>query len=271
VVATSINPIDWKIIEGHVQSFFKVKLPGIRGLDVSGTVAEIGSAVTRFKVGDAVYGKTGALDGGCLAEFVSVPENKLVHKSEKITFEEAASIPLVALTSYQSLKKAGLKSGQHVLILGGSGGTGSIGIQIAKKMGAHVTTTTSNFDFVKKLGADVVVDYTKDDWVSNLKENSFDVIYDSIGGHYSKTAKLAKPNGQFVAIMGPGPKEGEPGPTYNYILTQDILQDLEEINNWINEGALKPIVDTVYKFDDLFKAFEHSIKGRTKGKIVVKF
>jgi len=132
VVATSINPIDWKIIEGHVQSFFKVKLPGIRGLDVSGTVAEIGSAVTRFKVGDAVYGKTGALDGGCLAEFVSVPENKLVHKSEKITFEEAASIPLVALTSYQSLKKAGLKSGQHVLILGGSGGTGSIGIQIPK-------------------------------------------------------------------------------------------------------------------------------------------
>jgi len=269
--ATSINPIDWKIVEGHLKTMFTPKFPFIPTTDLSGIVVELGTNVKRFKVGDEVYGKANLVTSGSMAQFVVVSETKLVHKPKSISFQEASSIPLAGMTSYQSLKKGGIKAGQNVLILGGSGGTGCFAIQMAKKWGAHVTTTSSkrNFGLVGTLGADAVVDYTHHNWINVLKEHSFDLIYDTVGGQYELTSKLAKQDGQYVTIIGRNAPEGVSGPAYSFILLQDSLEDLEVVNSWIAEGAVKTVVDKVFPLSQAAEALEENKKGRTKGKLVV--
>jgi len=271
VKSAALNPIDFKAIHGYVKSWFSI-LPFVPAMDFSGVTEQLGSGISRFKVGDEVYGKTPLQRSGALAEYLVIKESQVISKKpENVTFEEAAGIPLACLTSYQALLKVGIKQGQEVLILGGSGGTGAAAVQIAKAFGTHVTATTSskNADFVKGLGADVVVDYTKGDYAEQLKGHQFDIIYDTVGGGYPSAAKVSKSGTQYITIAGGPTAPTVPGPQFNYIQTSDSVTDLEEISKWVKEGKVKPTVDKVFSFEQFLDAFELSESGRARGKVIV--
>jgi len=228
--------------------------------------------VGRLHVGDRVYGKAGLMQGGAFAEYILIKEDRLVKLPEKVNFHGGASLTLAGLTSLQALRKGEIKAGQNVLILGGSGGTGSLAIQIAKRLGAHVTATTStkNIQFVKDLGADEIADYSKENWFNDYK-GKFDLVYDSIGGSYLTAVQVAKPGGIYVSITGGKAPEGVEGPVYHSIFLAETLEDLQTFNQWVEEGSVKPVVDTVYPFHKFQEAFQHNASGRTRGKVVVTF
>lgn len=181
VHAASINPLDLRVLEGEFKAILPVSFPFILGNDFAGTVVEVGSNVTQFKVGDEVYAKTDL--NGAFAEYTVVQESSLALKPQNISMDQAAALPLVALTSWQALVEiAKVKAGQKVLIHAGSGGVGSIAIQLAKSLGATVATTTSgkNSGWVKELGADIIIDYKTTDFEQELKD--YDVVLDTQGG-----------------------------------------------------------------------------------------
>ncbi|MGZ8272141.1 MAG: NADP-dependent oxidoreductase, partial [Methylophilus sp.] len=181
--AVGLNPIDNKIPTGAFKPIIKLELPVVMGSDLAGVVVEVGSRVTRFKLGDAIFASIFDLGTGSLAEFAVVPESAAAMKPANLDYVQAASIPMVGLTSWQALKeRARLKPGQKVFIPAGSGGIGSFAIQLAKYLGAEVGTTTStaNIDFVKRLGADEVVDYKKQDFENVLQ--GYDVVLGTVMG-----------------------------------------------------------------------------------------
>lgn len=181
VRASSVNPIDWKIRQGMLSLITGSKFPKILGFDVAGEVVAIGSGVTRFKPGDAVYGST-SFPGGGYAEFAAVPENLVVLKPTNLSYEEAAAVPLAALTALQALRDQGnIQTGQTVLINGAAGGVGSFAVQIAKALGTVVTgvSSTKNLDLVKSLLADRVIDYTQQDFTQDTAQ--YDIIFDAVG------------------------------------------------------------------------------------------
>ncbi|ETR94762.1 zinc-binding dehydrogenase family protein [Acinetobacter lactucae] len=203
VHAASINPLDLRVLEGEFKAILPVSFPFILGNDFAGTVAEVGSKVTQFKVGDEVYAKTDL--NGAFAEYTVVQESSLALKPQNISMEQAAALPLVALTSWQALVEiAKVKAGQKVLIHAGSGGVGSIGIQLAKSLGATVATTTSakNSGWVKELGADIIIDYKTMDFEQELKD--YDVVLDTQGGKIlEKSVNVLKRGGRLISISGP--------------------------------------------------------------------
>jgi len=291
VKAASINPVDWKRVLGYL-SLIDKKLPYVPCEDLSGVVVEVGANCKRIQKGDKIIAKTKVSDGGAIAEYAAFDEDLAIKKPNNVTFEEAASFPLAALTSYQALLKAQAKSGSKVLVLGGSGGCGNFAVQIAKHFGCIVTTTCSgkNEEFVKGLGADQVIDYTKEEWSNVLKGQNYDVIYDTVGGGWPKAHEVSRSGGSFVTIAGDGPGDSKlsisaallmvsrvayrklrsltGGPTYDFILTQENLSHLEAIGKMVEEGALKPTVDKVYPLDKFVEGFLHSQSGRTRGKVV---
>ena len=180
--AASVNPLDFKIRDGELKRILPYRLPFILGNDLAGVVVRVGSRVRRFKPGDEVYARPDTDRIGTFAEFISIKEDAVANKPKELTMEEAASIPLVGLTAWQALiERANLKRGQKVLIHAGSGGVGTFAIQLAKHLGAIVATTTStaNLDWVKRLGADIVIDYRKDDFETILHD--YDVVLDTSG------------------------------------------------------------------------------------------
>ena len=204
--SAGVNLLDSLIRNGEFKLFLPYKAPFILGHDVAGVVTKIGSMVIKFKVGDEVYSRPSDYRMGTFAEYISINENDLALKPKNLTMEEAASIPLVGLTAWQALVEiANLKKGQKVFIQAGSGGVGSFAIQLAKHLGALVATTTSttNIDLVKRLGADVVIDYKKEDFEIRLKE------YDSVlhsnrdSKILEKSLRLLKPGGQLISLTGP--------------------------------------------------------------------
>lgn len=208
---TSVNPVDYKIREGHLQGFLPHQLPIIPGWDASGVVEETGANAKKFKSGDRVYAyaRTDVVAGGTYAEYIVLPEASVAYAPESIDAASAASVPLVALTAWQALFDfAGLKAGETVLITGGSGGVGSFAIQLAKIHGANVITTTSsrNTDYVKNLGADVVIDYTKGQVVEKILKAAplgVDVVYDCVGDEAQAEAwNIIRKGGRFVSIVG---------------------------------------------------------------------
>src|SRR5438093_6535005 len=203
--AAGVNPLDSKIRDGKFKRFLPYRLPLILGNELAGVVIRVGSRVRRFKPGDEVYGRPDKNRIGTFAEFIAVSEDDLAIKPKSLTMEEAASIPLVGLTAWQALiEKAKLKKGQKVLIQAGSGGVGTFAIQLAKHVGAIVATTTStaNVDLVKRLGADIVIDYKKDDFETLLHE--YDVVLNSQGGEtLEKSLRVLKPGGTLISISGP--------------------------------------------------------------------
>ena len=291
VKAAAINPIDKSIILGNLQGLIPLSFPSTLSYDVSGIIVEKGSEVTNFEVGDLVYSRVPQEQMGTLAEFVSVTSEAVSKKPGNISFEEAASLPLAALTAFQSLEDANIKANDKVLIHAGSGGVGSFAIQYAKAKGAYVytTTSTSNVDWVKKLGADRVIDYKTEDYKKIVK--NADIVFDTLGKDYSaESFEVVKKGGIVVSVVGALDEESakmfaipdyklpeeianaskEKNATYKFIFMHPNGSDLGKIKSLIEEEKIKPIIDKVYPFSESIEAFTHLASGRAKGKIVIK-
>lgn len=205
VVAASVNSVDWKIREGYLKEMIAYPLPLTLGWDVSGVIEAVGTRVSRFKVGDAVFSRPDIKRNGTYAEYVSIRENEVAKKPKTVSHVEAASLPLAGITAWEALFTAGqLTSKKRVLIHAGSGGVGSLAVQLAKSRGAFVIATTSgsNRDFVKSLGADEVIDYRTQLFEEIVKD--VDVVFDTIGGKVQDSSwGVLKPGGILVSIISP--------------------------------------------------------------------
>ncbi|GAB6615558.1 MULTISPECIES: NADP-dependent oxidoreductase [Bacillus] len=296
--AASINPIDFKIRDGKVKMLLKYEMPLILGNDFSGVIVKVGSKVTHFKVGDEIYARPRKNKIGTFAEYIAIHEDDVALKPKNLSFEEAASIPLVGLTSYQALHDImHLQKGQKILIHAGSGGVGTFAIQLAKIMGATVTTTASEAgsDLVKSLGADEIINYKTEKFEEMLKD--YDAVFDTIGGTtLEKSFDIIKDGGNIVSVSGmPNARFGKEfgsgffktllfllaskkltalekkhNAQYSFLFMKPSGDQLRTIANYIEAGEIKPIIDRVFLFEDAQKAMEYSEAGRAKGKIIVK-
>ena len=296
--AASFNPLDYKIVRGDFKAVRKIQFPQGIGRDVSGIVEKIGKSIKGFKVGDKVFSRIDENLVGTMAEYVVSNEKDVALMPSNLSFNEAASIPLAGLTAYQSLVDvAQLSSQEHVLIYAGSGGVGTIAIQLAKHLGAYVTATTStkNVDMVKKLGADEVIDYTKENFQDQGRQ--FDVVYDTLGGeHTLNSFKVLKPGGRVISIAGDlddvTAKQlklnwfirfllslkvkkiintaSKLDASYRFLLMSPNGTQLKKIAELYESEMIKPIIDKTYIFEESIQALKYLSKGHAKGKVVVK-
>ncbi len=279
VVACSVNPVDWKIRRGDARLLTGRKPPRILGCDYAGIVAEVGGQVTNYKSGDTVWGMVNALRGGTYAEFVAVKREEIGPKPNNLSFDEAASIPLVALTAYQSLVYKGrLKKGDHIIINGCSGGVGLAGLQIAKALECKVTgvCSTDNLHLARKLGTDEVVDYTKENVLRTAE--SCDIFFDAVANQSFFRAKtMLKPGGAYVTTV-PSFQSMVMGPLINWVGTRKVkyvfvkpnAHDLAILKEMVECGKVVPVVEKVYSLDQVREAHTRSETGRVVGKIVLK-
>lgn len=298
VHAAGVNPLDSKIRDGEFKLILPYRLPLILGNEVAGVVVRVGPKVRRFKPGDEVYARPDKDRIGTFAEFIAIREADLAIKPKDLSMEEAASIPLVGLTAWQALiEKANLKKGQKVLIHAGSGGVGTFAIQLAKHIGATVATTTStaNVDLVRNLGADIVIDYKKDDFEKVL--SGYDVVLNSLGKDtLERSLRVLKPGGKLISISGPPDPDfaNELGSgwflrlvmrllssgirkkakrhrvSYSFLFMRASGDQLREITSLIDSGIIRPVVDRVFPFASTSDALAYVETGRAKGKVVVK-
>ncbi|EMX0189757.1 NADP-dependent oxidoreductase [Bacillus cereus] len=296
--AASINPIDFKIRDGKVKMLLKYEMPLILGNDFAGVITKVGSKVTRFKVGDEIYARPRKNKIGTFAEYIAIHEDDIALKPKNLSFEEAASIPLVGLTSYQALHDImQLQKGQKILIHAGSGGVGTFAIQLAKIMGAIVTTTASEAgaNLVTSLGADEIINYKTEKFEDILK--NYDAVFNTIGGAtLEKSFNIIKRGGNIVSVSGmPNARFGKEfgsgffktllfslaskkltalekkhNAQYSFLFMKPSGDQLRTIANYIEAGQIKPVIDRVFPFEDAQKAMEYSESGRAKGKIIVK-
>ena len=297
VHAAGVNPLDSKIRDGAFKALLPYRLPLVLGHDMAGVVVTVGPGVRRFKVGDEVYARAADFRIGAFAEFIAVSDDDLALKPANLTMEEAAAMPLVALTAWQALvERAKLRKGQKVLIHAGSGGVGTVAIQLAKYLGATVATTTSraNGDLAKNLGADIVIDYRQDDFERRLSD--YDVVLHSLGKDVlEKSLGVLKPGGQLISISGPpdavfarengsswllqqimrllslGIRTKAKGHRVNYsfLFMRADGEQLRKITALIEAGAIRPVIDRVFPFEETNEALAYSGTGRAKGKIVI--
>jgi len=297
VHAAGLNPIDYLIPKGTFKPMLKFQLPATLGSDLAGVVVEVGSRVTRFKTGDAVFASIFDLGTGALAEFAVVPESAAALKPSNLDFVQAASIPMVGLTSWQALKeRAKLKPGQKAFIPAGSGGIGTFAIQLAKHLGAKVGTTTStgNVDLVRSLGADEVIDYKQQEFEKVLR--NYDAVLGTVRGDaVEKSLQILKPKSNVVSIVGPPDAAFARGRGMNFfftfvfgLLSRKIIRNsrkrgieysflfvhpdgrqLTEIGELLKAGRIRPVIDKVFPFDQAKEALAYLEKGRAKGKVVV--
>ena len=297
VHAAGVNLLDAKIRDGEFKLILPYKAPFILGHDLAGVVSHVVSAVTPFAVGDEVYGRPRDGRIGTFAQRIAVHEDDLATKPGSLSMAEAASVPLVALTAWQALvERAHLQPGQKVLIHAGSGGVGTYAIQLAKHLGATVapTTGTGNVEWVRGLGADIVIDYRTQDFETVAR--NFDVVLDSQGKDtLAKSLRILKPGGIAIGIAGPPDPDfarqqglGLPlrlvmgllswktrqaarrqGARYSFLFMRASGAQLCEITKLIDSGVLRPIVDRTYPFDQAAQALAHVEGGRAKGKVVI--
>lgn len=295
--AASVNVLDLKLRAGEFKPILPYRLPLILGNDLAGVVVSVGADVSLFKPGDEVYARPPQDRIGTFAGLIAVDQQALAHRPRNITMEQAASLPLVALTAWQVLvETAQLQPGQKVLIHAGSGGVGSVAIQLAKHLGAFVATTTStaNVEWVEALGADVVVDYTAQQFDTVLRD--YDVVLNSLGADVlQQSVKTLKPGGQLISISGPptpefGETQGLPwalrqvlrllslrirraaqvaGVRYKFVFMRSSGAQLSEITTLVESGAIRPIIDKVYPFQSTADALAYVEQGRAKGKVVI--
>lgn len=298
VHAAGVNLLDSKIRNGEFKLILPYRPPFVLGHDVAGVVVRVGPRVRHFKPGDEVYARPDDFRIGTFAEFVAVKEDSLAIKPPNITMEEAASIPLVGLTAWQALvEKAKLKKGQKVFIQAGSGGVGTFAIQLAKHLGATVATTTStgNVALAKGLGADVIVDYKKDDFEKTLRD--YDVVLNSQDGKtLEKSLSALKPGGKLISISGPPDPEfaddiklpwfvkqvmrvlsfgirkraRRRNVGFSFLFMKASGSQLRQITPLIESGAIRPVVDKVFPFASTNDALAYVESGRAKGKVVIK-
>ncbi|PYQ85292.1 MAG: NADPH:quinone oxidoreductase [Acidobacteria bacterium] len=297
VHAAGVNLLDSKIRNGEFKRILPYRLPLILGHDVAGVVVRVGSRVRRFKPGDEVYARPADGQIGAFAEFSAIKEDDVAIKPKALTMEEAASIPLVGLTAWQALiERANLKQGQKVLIHAGSGGVGTFAIQLAKHVGATVATTTStaNVDLVRSLGADIMIDYKKQDFADVLRD--YDVVLNSLDKvTLEKSLRVLKPGGQLISISGPPDaafarslgaswvlrmimgvlsygittKAKRRQAKYSFLFMRANGGQLTEITALIDDGIIRPVVDRVFPFASTKEAMAYVEAGRAKGKVVV--
>lgn len=298
VHAAGVNVLDAKIRNGEFRLILPYRLPLILGNDVAGVVVRVGARVRKFKPGDEVYARPDKGRIGTFAEFIAIHEGDLAAKPKHLTMTEAASVPLVGLTAWQALVEvAGLKKGQKVFIHAGSGGVGTFAIQLAKHLGVTVATTTSagNIDLVTSLGADIVIDYRKDDFETVLHD--YDVVVNSLDdATLMKSLRVLKPGGKLISISGPpdpgfAREIGKPWIlrpvmrvlshrirkaakrrriSYSFLFMRASGDQLREITSLIESGIIRPVMDRVFPFESTNEALAYVEKGRAKGKVVIK-
>ncbi|MFH9590723.1 NADP-dependent oxidoreductase [Streptomyces luteogriseus] len=299
VHAASVNPLDYRIRDGKFKAILPYRVPFVLGNDMAGVVVQVGDAVRRFSVGDEVYARPDKDRIGTFAEFIAVHQDDVALKPSTLTMEQAASLPLVALTSWQVLvERAGVRPGQKVLVHAGSGGLGTIAIQLAKHLGASVATTagTANVELVKSLGADVVVDYKKQAFETVLHD--YDVVLDSLGGRtLEKSLRVLKPGGKAISVAGPPDaafaREVGANPVvrlaigalsfrtrqrarrrnveYSFLFMKADGNQLRELASLVDAGAVRPVIDRVFPFEATREALDYAEQGRAKaGKVVIR-
>ena len=297
VHAAGVNQLDSKIRSGEFKLILPYCPPFVLGHDVAGVVIRVGSHTRQFKVGDEVYARSDDFRIGTFAEQVAVKESSLAIKPKNLSMEEAASLPLVGLTAWQALVEiAKLKIGQKVFVQAGSGGVGTFAIQLAKHWGATVATTTStgNVEWVKRLGADVVIDYKKEDFENILSD--YDVVLHSQDAKtLEKSLGVLKPGGKLISISGPpdpdfAEKIGAPwfvklvlrvlsakvrrkasgrGVGYSFLFMKANGDQLRQLTPLVESGAIRPVIDKVFPFESTNEALAYAESGRSKGKLVI--
>ena len=297
VHAVGLNPIDTLIPRGDFKPILKLRLPATVGSDLAGVVAEVGSGVTRFKVGDAVYASIFDTPHGSLAEFAIVPERAAALKPASLDFVQAASIPMVGLTAWQAMhERMQLRPGQKVFIPAGSGGIGTFAIQLARHLGARVGTTTStaNVALVRSLGADEVVDYTQQPFEDVLRD--YDAVLGTVRGDgLEKALRIVKPGSRVVSLVGPPDAAfarargmhfmltlvfgllsrkiiglaRRRGASYAFHFVRPDGGQLAQIGALLEAGAIRPVIDRVFPFLEAKQALTYLAQGRARGKVVV--
>lgn len=298
VIAASINPLDKMVRNGEFKQLLKYKKPFMLGHDVAGKVTKIGRKVKNFKVGDAIYARPRDLHIGTFAEYIAIDESDVALKPKNLTFAEAAAVPLVALASWQALvDRAHIKAGDKVLIHAGAGGLGSTALQLARYLAADVATTVGkgNIELAEKLGANTVIDYTKDDFSKVLLD--YDFVLDSVGGsNLEKSMHIVKPGGLVVSVVGPPDSNfakqlGLPFPIglymnflsrkihkrakqlgirYEFLFMHASGSQLEELRKLYERDVLVPVIDSVFSFDETLDAMAYVEQGKAKaGKVII--
>ena len=295
--ASGLNLLDSKIRSGEFKLILPYKFPLTLGHDAAGIITQIGKNVRLFKVGEQVYARPSDFHIGTFAQYIAVKEKDLALKPRNISMEEAASIPLVALTAWQALVEIGnVQKGQRVFIQAGSGGVGTIAIQLAKYLGATVATTASekSFDALRSLGADVLIDYKKQDFEHVLKD--YDLVLNSQDtATLKKSLNVLKPGGKLISISGPPTpdfakainapwyvkiilslissgvrrKAEKLGVHYSFLFMRADGKQLHQITKLIESGNIKPVVDKIFPFAQTNEAMEYIESGRAKGKVVL--
>jgi len=274
VHAAAINPVDWKIREGHMKEMLHHTLPLILGWDVSGVVEAIGTGLVRLKLGDEVFSRPDISRDGAYAEYIVVRESEVALKPRTVDHVHAAALPLTGLTAWQTLFDAGgLLAGQRVLIHAAAGGVGSLAVQLAKWKGAHAIGTASarNHDYLKKLGADQVVDYERERFEEVVEP--VDVVIDTLGGEtQDRSWKVLKPGGILVSVVAPPSPEkaASLGLRQAFVFTKPDASQLSEIAGLVDTEKLKVIVETILPLSDAARGQELSERGHTRGKIVLR-
>jgi alcohol dehydrogenase len=295
--AASLNPIDFKLVHGDIKRISKYALPQPIGFDASGIVTAVGVGASKFKPGDAVYVRASRDTIGTFAEQISLDEKLVALKPATISHPEAASLPLVGLTTVQMFGRADARSGQRILIHAGSGGVGTFAVQYAKHLGLHVTSTTSskNAAFVKSLGADRVIAYDRENYLE--QGGDYDIVYDTLGGAFTVDAfRVVKRGGVVISLSGPPDRDfarregagllvriavwlmgrkvyaasAAAGARYEWSFTQSNGDQLRDIAALVESGAIKPVVDREFAFEQLPAALAYLEAGRARGKVVLK-
>jgi NADPH:quinone reductase-like Zn-dependent oxidoreductase len=297
VSAAAINPLDTMVRNGEFKRLLRYQTPFVLGHDVAGVVSRVGSAVRDLQAGDEVYARPRDLRIGTFAEYIGIDQDDVAPKPASLTLHEAAAVPLVALAAWQALvDRAHVKPGQKVLVHAGSGGLGSTVIQLAKHLGATVATTArnENAELVRSLGADIVVDYTKEDFATVL--SGYDVVLDSRGGeNLQRSLTILKPGGQAIGVSGPpdpafAKQLGAPrfigvlmgllsrkvrkqarrlGVSYSFLFMQANGGQLRELASLYDAGHLRPLIDKTFPFDRTLEALAYAEHGRANGKVII--
>jgi alcohol dehydrogenase len=298
VHAAGVNLLDSKLRSGEFKLILPYRVPFVLGHDVAGVVLRVGARVKQFKAGDEVYARPADHRIGTFAELIAVQEQDLALKPKNLTLEEAASIPLVGLTAWQALVERGqLKQGQKVFIQAGSGGVGTFAIQLAKHLGATVATTTStaNIDLVRGLGADLVVDYKKEDFETKLSDYDL-VLHSQDGKALDKSLRVLRAGGRLISISGPPDpdfanqirapwfvklatrllssgarrKAKRLDTTFSFLFMKANGEQLRQIAALIDAGHIRPVIDKTFPFQSTNEALAYVETGRAKGKVVIK-
>lgn len=292
VASAGLNPADYKIMEMGLISRAAVKFPKVPGMDLSGTVVAVAEGLSDVKVGDNILGRIEPnRPDGSLSQYVVMPQDGYAVLPSGVDLDHAAGMPTTGLTAYQSIKPY-VKPGDRIFINGGSGGTGTFGIQIAKALGCHVTTScsTAKVALVKKLGADEVIDYRIDDIITKLEAEGqvYDLVVDNVDNSpkdfFSQTPKFLKPEGYYIGVGGsaslgtakniakgllwPTLLGGTPRKFVPYF-TKNVHEDYEQLVKWLADGTLTTIIESTYEFEQATEAFEYLKKGSSAGKVIV--